>query len=213
MAITTYPELKTAVSSWLHRSDLTANVPDFIAMAEWRVARDLRVAPLMATSSVTIAAAGSSVALPAGFLELVNVQISSGGAELQYIPPDTIDRVSGAGTPWVYTLIGSNIQVAPTWTAGGSLSMTYFKKETALTDAAPTNWYITTIPDTMLYAALLEAAPFLMNDNRISIWKDYYQNSISNINRQYGNVDPHKRMMQYADPNFSFNGNNAGAGA
>lgn len=212
MAITTYSELKTAVSSWLHRSDLTANVPDFITMAEWRVARDLRVSPLMASSTVTIAAAGNSVALPTGFLELINCQIT-GGAELQYIPPDTIDRVSGAGVPWVYSLIGSNIQVGPTWTAGGTLTLTYFKKETVLSDSNTTNWYMLNIPDTLLYGALLEAAPFLMNDTRISIWKEYYQTSIQNINRQYGNVDPHKRMLQYADPNFSFNGNSGPAGS
>lgn len=212
MAITTYPELKTAVASWLHRSDLTANVPDFITMAEWRVARDLRVSPLMASSTVTIAPAANSVALPTGFLELINCQITS-GAELQYIPPDTIDRVTGVGVPWVYSLIGSNIQVGPTWTAGGTLTMTYFKKEAVLTDSNTTNWYITNIPDTLLYGALLEAAPFLMNDARISIWKEYYQTSIQNINRQYGNVDPHKRMLQYADPNYNFNGNSVIAGS
>lgn len=210
MAITTYGELKTAVSSWLHRSDLTANVPDFISMAEWRVARDLRVQQLITTSSVTISAAGNSVALPAGFLELVNCQIAS-GAELSYVPPDTIDRISGAGTPWVYTLLGQNIQVGPSWTAGGNLSLSYYKKETQLSDSATTNWYITNVPDALLYGALLEASPFLLADTRIDVWQRFYDRSIGNINRQYGNVDPHRRMLQYMDVGQNNNTGSSGA--
>ena len=210
MAITTYGELKTAVSSWLHRSDLTANVPDFIAMAEWRVARDLRVQQLITTSSVTISAAGNSVALPSGFLELVNCQIAS-GAELSYVPPDTIDRISGAGTPWVYTLLGQNIQVGPSWTAGGNLSLSYYKKETQLSDSTTTNWYITNVPDALLYGSLLEASPFLLADTRIDVWQRFYDRSIGNINRQYGNVDPHRRMLQYMDVGQNNNTGSSGA--
>ena len=34
MALTTYSELQAAVASWLHRDDLTAQIPDFIRLAE-----------------------------------------------------------------------------------------------------------------------------------------------------------------------------------
>jgi hypothetical protein len=210
MAITNYSELKTSAATWLHRNDLTASIPDFITMAEWRMARDLRISQLLATTNLTVSAGGNTASLPTGFLSLVNVAIA-GGAELQYVPPDTIDRLSGSGVPWVYTMLGSNIQVAPTWTAGGNLATTYFKKETALSDANATNWYILNAPDTLLYATLLEAAPYLMNDNRIEIWDKYYQRGMAAINAQYGNIDPHKRMLQYSDAQF--NGGRVSAGA
>lgn len=210
MAIANYADLKTAAASWLHRQDITANIPDFITMAEWRIARDLRISPLLTTTNISVSPGGSTAALPTGFLSLVNVAIS-GGAELQYVPPDTIDRITGSGTPWIYTMLGSNIQIAPTWTAGGNLSTTYFKKETALSDSSQTNWYILNAPDTLLYATLLEAAPYLLNDSRIDVWDKYYQRGISAINAQYGNIDPHKRMLQYSDA--SFNGGRVSAGA
>lgn len=210
MAIANYADLKTAAASWLHRQDLTANIPDFITMAEWRMARDLRISQLLTTTNLSVSPGGSTVALPTGFLSLVNVSIS-GGAELQYVPPDTIDRITGAGVPWIYTMLGSNINIAPSWTAGGNLSTTYFRKETALSDSNQTNWYILNAPDTLLYATLLEAAPYLLNDNRIDVWDKYYQRGITAINAQYGNIDPHKRMMQYADA--SFNGGRVSAGA
>ena len=198
MAITDYSSLRTSVAAYLHRSDLTSNIPDFISMAEWRIARALRVSALLTTSSVTISAAGSSAALPTGFIELANVKFATTGAELQYVPPDTIDRVPTGTVPWVYTLIGSTITVAPAWTAGGNLSLTYWKKETELSDSAPSNWYVLNAPDALLYGALLEASPFLVNDTRIPVWKDFFANAIAAINEQYGNVDPHKRMMAYA---------------
>ena len=196
MALANYTDLKNSVANWLHRSDLTANIPDFITMAEVRLARDLRVSPLITSGAVTIAAAGNSIALPTGMMEVVKVKIASTGQELQYVPPDTIDRLgTAAGTPWIYTLIGGNIQVAPSWTAGGNLTVLYVKKETALSDSTTTNWYITNAPDALLYASLLEASPYLMNDNRVVVWKEFYKNSIEGINGQYGTVDPHKRML------------------
>ena len=42
MAITTYAELKSSIANWLNRDDLTAVIPDFIALAEAQIARDIR---------------------------------------------------------------------------------------------------------------------------------------------------------------------------
>lgn len=199
MAITDYASLKAEVATYLHRDDLTATIPTFIANCEHRIARALRVSQLLTTSTVAVSAAAASAALPTGFLQMANVKIST-GAELQYVPPDRIDKESGAGTPWLYTLMGTTIVVAPTWTAGGNLSCTYWKKETALSDSATTNWYTSNCPDALLFGSLMEAAPFLMNDNRIAIWKEFFNNAIDSLNMQYGNLDPHKRMLSYMQP-------------
>jgi hypothetical protein len=41
VALTSYAELQTAVGTWLNRSDLTAQIPDFITLAEAKFKRDL----------------------------------------------------------------------------------------------------------------------------------------------------------------------------
>ena len=46
MAITTYSELKLAVANWLGREELTNRIPEFIALAEDRIADDLRAQSL-----------------------------------------------------------------------------------------------------------------------------------------------------------------------
>ena len=43
MAIGTYAELKTAVANWLDRDDLTDRIPEFIALAEAKMNRNLRI--------------------------------------------------------------------------------------------------------------------------------------------------------------------------
>lgn len=198
MAITDYGSLRSTVAAYLHRADLTSNIPDFISMAEWRIARGLRVSALLTTSDVTISGGGSSVAMPSGFVELVNAKLASSGAELHYVPPDTVDRVTGGTVPWAYTLVGSTLVVAPSWTAGGQVSLTYWKKETALSDSNTTNWYVTNCPDALLYGALLEASPFLVNDSRIPVWREFFAEAVNAVNSQYGSLDPHKRMLAYA---------------
>ena len=41
MAITTYSELQTAIDNWLARTDLAGRSPEFIALAEARMNREL----------------------------------------------------------------------------------------------------------------------------------------------------------------------------
>lgn len=199
MAITDYTSLKTEVATYLHRDDLTSTIPTFIAHAEIRIARALRVSQLLTTSNVTVSAGASTGSLPTGFLEMANVKIST-GAELQYVPPDRIDKAVSDTTPWVYTLLGSTIVVGGTWTAGGTLACTYWKKETALSDSNTTNWYVTNCPDALLFGALMESAPFLMNDSRVEIWREFFKGAVDSLNMQYGNLDPHKRMLAYLQP-------------
>ena len=199
MAITDYASLKTEVATYLHRDDLTATIPTFIANCEHRIARALRVSQLLTTSNVTVSAGASTGTLPTGFLEMANVKIST-GAELQYVPPDRIDKAVSDTTPWVYTLLGSTVVVGGTWTAGGTLACTYWKKETALSDSNTTNWYVTNAPDALLFGALWEAAPFLNNDSRVPIWQDFFRSAVDSLNMQFGNLDPHKRMLAYMQP-------------
>ena len=52
MALGTFTELKDAIADWLDRSDLTARIPDFIALAEARINRELRIRPMEVRSTM-----------------------------------------------------------------------------------------------------------------------------------------------------------------
>ena len=56
MALGTYTELKDAIADWLDRSDLTARIPDFIALAEARINRERRIRPMEVRSTIVTTA-------------------------------------------------------------------------------------------------------------------------------------------------------------
>jgi hypothetical protein len=82
--VTTYSGLVASVQSWLNRSDLTAKVPDFIALLEARLNRELRVPDM--ERMTTLVLTDGAVDLPTDFLE----------ARHLYIDGDTDTRSSQA---------------------------------------------------------------------------------------------------------------------
>ena len=62
MAINTYATLQTAVANWLDRSDLTDRIPEFIALAEARMNRNLRLALMLNVDQTTLGGASTLVA-------------------------------------------------------------------------------------------------------------------------------------------------------
>ena len=59
MAIGTYSELQTAVANWLDRDDLTDRIQEFIALAEARMNRILRLAIMLNVDETTLGGAAA----------------------------------------------------------------------------------------------------------------------------------------------------------
>jgi hypothetical protein len=96
MALSTYTELKTAIADWLDRGDLTANIPDFITLAEARVNRELRIRPQEVRSTMTTTAGNRYHALPGGYLSMRNIQINNDPTvPLEFISLEMLDRLDG----------------------------------------------------------------------------------------------------------------------
>ena len=189
MALGTFTELKDAIADWLDRSDLTARIPDFITLAEARVNRDVRIRPMEVRSSMETTAGQRYFNLPGGYLQMRNIQINSNPiTPLEYITPEMLDRLYGSdttGKPKAYTLIGDEIQLAPIPDSDYTLEMAFYEKFTPLGDGTSgtvtSNWLTTNAPDVLLYGALLEAEPFIKNDERVNLWINAYNSAITRI--------------------------------
>ena len=195
MAISNSSELQTAVANWLDRDDLAARIPEFITLCEARFNRTLRIRA-METLDISVDTVGgtSTVALPTGYVQMRDISlITSPITQLQYLTPEIMNRLNAGsltGKPETYTIIANNILFGPTPDDAYDISMLYYKTFDALTDAAPTNWVITNAPDVYLYGALLEAEPFLMNDQRVQLWATALTQSITTLQEQ-DNKDRH----------------------
>jgi hypothetical protein len=66
----------------------------------------------------------------------------------------------------------------------------FYQKIAALSTGSPTGQMLTNNPDVYLYGALLEAEPFLMNDQRVQLWATAFQESLRALQEQ-DNKDRH----------------------
>jgi hypothetical protein len=186
MSITTYTELQAAVASWLARGDLGSYIPDFITLGEQRIfygsddpsfpSPPLRIRAMeQATDPATYAtsAGNATLALPAGFLEARVVALDTSPiADLDFASlkqVNALQRCADAGRPKVYSFRGDNLLFAPTPDAAYGVTLGYYKKLDPLA-VTSSNWLLSNAPGIYLYAALLEAQPFLMNDARLPVW-------------------------------------------
>jgi hypothetical protein len=186
MAITNYTGLKASVASYLGRSDLTAQIPDFITLAEYRLQRNLRVRQMLKTATANTTAGDSTVGLPSDFLELRDIYIDARPRfTLSYLSPSAFSRdarAADSGRPNFYTLRAAEIELAPIPDTAYSLVMLYYAKPTPLSDSNTSNVFLANAPDALLYGALLEAEPYLMNDNRVAIWSNFYNSALESLN-------------------------------
>ena len=195
MAISTFAELKTAAANWLDRSDLTDRIPEFIALAEARFNRILRIRD-METVSTAISTTGGTreYSLPTGFVQMKEFHLTTDPiTPLSYITPEMMSRTWAGSTtakPQVFTIIADNVRFGPSPDAVYTTSMLYYKKFTALSASNTTSDMLTNNPDVYLYGTLLEAEPFIMNDERVALWATAFKQAIDDIQFQ-DNKDRH----------------------
>lgn len=175
MALANYADLQTTVANYLHRSDLTSLIPDFITLAEAKLNRELRLRAQENTATASVAA---SISLPTGFLEMRGISVGSGNStwNLTYSPVSNIN--SETGTPSAYSIKGELLYFLPYSTAY-NYTLDYYKAFDAL--SAGVNWLITNAPDVYLYATLLEAAPYIKDDARLTTWANLLIDSVSRL--------------------------------
>jgi len=194
MAIGTYAELQTAVANWLDRDDLTDRIPEFIALAEARMNRVLRIRLMEAKYTASTVAAQRNYALPASYIQMRNFQINTSPiTPLQYVTPEIYDRLWGGstdGTPQFYTIVAGEVQLGPLPASILTMEMLFYKKITALSGSNTTEAMLTDNPDVYLYGSLMEAEPFIMNDERVGLWATGFQQAISDLQEQ-DNKDRH----------------------
>ena len=194
MAISNYTELKTAVANWLDRDDLTARIPEFIALAEARFNRVLRLRSMEAKYTANTVAAQRNLALPTSYIQMRNFQVNTSPlTTLSYVTPEIYDRLWGgstSGTPKFYTILANEVSFGPIPGSVMEVEMLFYKKFDNLSGVTTTNSLLTDSPDLYLYGAMMEAEPFIMNDERVPLWAAALDRAVSDMQEQ-DNKDRH----------------------
>lgn len=187
MSFTSYADLQTTIAGYLARSDLTTQIPDFIRLAETRLRRDLRIRQMLKSVTTVTVAGDSTVELPSDFLEVRDfVVVGNPVQPLNYYSPSAFNRNTRSwesGKPVDYTVLANDFQLAPIPDTVYTVKMFYFAAPTFLSSSNASNAFLANTPDALLYGALLEAEPYLMNDARVNTWGTMFDRAIASITR------------------------------
>ena len=181
MAISNYSELQGAVNDYLVFTDVGAVFDTFLSMAEARLNREIRTREMeqvQAYSSHT----GQDITLPTDYLEMIDFyETGSGGRTLSYLNPGQFwslasSRATG-GQAKYYTIIGEAIKLSPYSSTARNYELHHYAELAALTPTNTTNSLLSKAPDLYLYATLLEAQPYLADQERALEFAALYDRS------------------------------------
>ena len=189
MALDTFSALKTTIASFLNRSDLTSIIPDFITLCEAEMNRRLRTRRMVGRADATVSAT-EFMSLPDDFGGAKVVKLTTVTPEfiLEYLEPGMAAELQGttytaAGQPKFYSLVGDSMEFLPVPDTSYGIEMTYYKRIPALSDSNTSNWVLDDHPDAYLYGSLLQSAPYLMDDARITSWGTLFTQALADITR------------------------------
>lgn len=145
-----YATLQDDFPKWVHRTDLAALLPSFVALFEARVGRRLRVRQMEKAFTGTITA--NKIALPSDWLAFRVLTNQRGGT----IRPQTLDVLMDLadqqGTPTLYAIDGGHVR----FNGGGTVTGTYYGAIPSLVTSG-SNWLSTAAYDAYLFGTVSEA--------------------------------------------------------
>ena len=199
MAINTYAALQSDILDTLNRTDLVADVTAYspgsiegavkraIRRGELRMQRELMVRELQESSTVSYVASSAIYSLPNDFAAFNYVFLST-----DPISPLAIKSLAQlyddepsqtVGEPNALAVYGTTYRLRPTPDGSYTGNLFYNRKIDALSDSNTGNDILDNYYDVYLYASLLECAPHLKEDERIQVWKGFYDEARRTINQ------------------------------
>lgn len=180
-----YAGLQTAVGDFLNRADLYSQIPTFIALAEAKMNRRLRVRQMMTNSTATISAEFELA--PPDMASPISLKLSTSDV-LDCIAPDAMAYRKNQedfepGTPDCYCVVGTSLEFSPVPDTSYTAYLVYYANIPALSLSNPSNWLLTSSPDAYLYGALTQVAAggYLKGDPRASNWETLFETALEEI--------------------------------
>jgi len=179
---TNYATLKTAIEGELARSDLTADLPTFIDRGEKIINRHLRTLAMETTlTTMSLAAAASSMDLPAGYLEIITLRYNEDGYQPAQVALEKLDEegITGTSRPYQFS-ISDKIYFPNAADTTYAMTMRYFKEWDIAADT--TNSLLTSDSDVYVLAGLVGSLTKTGTHARADEWKGELQLMMDGLN-------------------------------
>jgi hypothetical protein len=196
-ASVTFTSLQSDIRNYLERGGSTdpivfEQIPRLITLAERRIARELKIQGFLAVVNTTMQSGVAVYPKPDRWRDTVSINIGTGtnnntrkqiyARSYEYIREYWPDETEEA-TPEFYADYNySNWVFAPTPDADYPMEVLYYELPPLLDEATQTNWLTEYAPNLLLYASLVEATPFVKDDQRVQLWQTYYDRALAALN-------------------------------
>lgn len=195
----TFTTLQEDVRRYLERGNSYASdpvvyeqIPRLINLAERRIARELKVQGFINVVTGTLTVGQSVYPKPDRWRDTVSVNIGTGtqnntrkvvfARAYEYLLSYWPDRTATEEPIFYSDYDYNHWLIAPTPDAEYPFEILYYEIPPLLDDVVQTNWLTDFAPQLLLYGTLLEATPFLKNDERIPVWQNMYDRSAAMLN-------------------------------
>jgi len=184
----TYDSLVEDISSYLERTDTATleKIPQFIMLAEQVIAAELKFLGNLTVATSNMVTGEPVIDKPARWRKTVSMNIIVAGKRQpvllrkyeylrEYWPEASQEEVPKFYCDYDYT----HWLVAPTPAQDYTFEVLYYERIQPLDSSNQTNWFTQYAPQALLYGSLLQAMPFLKNDERIPMWQQQYTQIMS----------------------------------
>jgi hypothetical protein len=182
-AVMTYDSLVENIQTYLERTDQATidKIPLFIMLAEQVIASQIKFLGNLTVQTSNMVQAQNVIDKPARWHKTVSMNITVAGKRYpvllrryeylrEYWPDPASENIPKFYCDYDYT----HWMVAPTPDDDYSYEVLYYERIQPLDSSNQTNWFTIYAPQALLYGSLLQAMPFLKNDERMGMWQQQY---------------------------------------
>jgi hypothetical protein len=180
----TYDSLLTDVRRYIERgftaeSDqiVYEQLPRLITLGERRIARELKIEGFIRAVTTPLSVGVAVYRKPDRWRDTVSMTVNGSPIFTRsyeycrsYWPAESEQAAPEFYADYDY----QHWLITPTPNAADPLEILYYEQPRFLGEDFQTNWLTEYAPDVLLYATLLETAPFLKNDERVQMWQAMY---------------------------------------
>jgi len=187
-SVMTYDSLVEDIQSYLERSDAAtlAKIPQFIMLAEQIIASEIKFLGNLVVVTSNMVQGEATIAKPARWRKTVSMNVTVANKRQpvllrtyeylrEYWPNPSSTDVPLYFCDYDY----EHWLVAPTPASAYSYEVLYYERNQPLDSTNQSNWFTQYAPQALLYGSLLQAMPFLKNDERIPMWQGQYDKIIA----------------------------------
>lgn len=162
-------------------------LPNFITFAERRISREIKVQGFIRVVNTTLSIGDPVYEKPDRWRGTISMNVEGNplySRSYEFCVAYWPDR-SEKGSPEYFSDYDyKHWLIVPTPVSAKKIEILYYEQPQFIGPEIQTNWITEYAPDLLLYASLLEATPFLKNDERIAVWQGMYDRAAKALDEE-----------------------------